>query len=95
MNRSILRQSLMGSFLITVICCTVSMSVAQQKRQRPSVAGDREILALPPNTVIPQEFYIERPTLKCAGFEWYVSGAYLLLFSLSCARLALRHLDKI
>ena len=43
-------------------------------QQRPPVAGDRNVNALPDDTVSPQEFYIERPTLKCAGFEWYVSG---------------------
>jgi hypothetical protein len=60
--------------LIAAMLCVAGSLTAQQRPPRPPVAGDREVSALPPDTVIPQEFYIERPTLKCAGFEWYVSG---------------------
>ncbi len=62
------------SNLIAAVLCVAGTAVAQQRPPRPSVVGDREITALPGDTVIPQDFYIERPTLKCAGFEWYVSG---------------------
>ena len=47
---------------------------AQSKKVRPPVVGDGKFYALPENTVVPQEFYVERPTLNNAGFEWYVSG---------------------
>ena len=62
------------SVVILAILCLGSSLPGQRNSQRPPVAGDREVNALPPNVVIPQEFHIERPTLKCAGFEWYVSG---------------------
>jgi hypothetical protein len=63
--------------LIAAVLCVAGIADAQQRPSRPPrppVAGDRNVGALPNDTVIPQEFYIERPTLKCAGFEWYVSG---------------------
>ena len=47
---------------------------AQSKEVRPPVVGDGKYYALPDNVVVPQEFYVERPTLNNAGFEWYVSG---------------------
>ena len=47
---------------------------AQSKELRPPVAGDGKFYALPNDTVVPQEFYVERPTLNNAGFEWFVSG---------------------
>ena len=51
-----------------------AISNAQSKKVRPPVAGDGKYYALPNETVVPQEFYVERPTLNNAGFEWYVSG---------------------
>ncbi|MBT5815251.1 MAG: hypothetical protein HOI15_13030 [Opitutales bacterium] len=62
-----------ASFLIVAVLFVASALTAQQRPRQP-IAGGRTINALPGDTVIPQEFYIERPTLKCAGFEWYVSG---------------------
>ena len=69
MPLSILRYLLIASFL-----CGASTANAQSKEVRPPVAGDSKYSALPDDTVIPQEFYMERPTLENAGFEWYVSG---------------------
>jgi hypothetical protein len=62
--------------LIAAVLFVAGTADAQRQTRppRPPVAGDREVGSLPGDTVIPQEFYIERPTLKCAGFEWYVSG---------------------
>jgi len=70
-------QSAIHFLTITALLCGASATDAQRigrNPTRPPVAGDREFDVLPPNTVIPQEFYIERPTLENAGFEWYVSG---------------------
>lgn len=67
--RIILCFSLAAAFLW---CANVAN--AQSKEVRPPVVGDRQYSILPEDTVIPQEFYIERPTLENAGFEWYVSG---------------------
>ncbi|MDA0349829.1 MAG: hypothetical protein O3C20_20770 [Verrucomicrobia bacterium] len=69
---SILRYLLIATFLCGA--CMVNAQRIGYNPTRPPVAGDDEINALPPDTVIPQEFYIERPTLENAGFEWYVSG---------------------
>ena len=68
-TRSILKLCLVAAFL-----CSLNITHAQSKEVRPPVAGDRQYTVLPEDTVIPQEFYIERPTLENAGFEWYVSG---------------------
>ena len=59
--------------IVTILIGAVAAN-AQSKKVRPPVAGDGKYYALPNDTVVPQEFYIERPTLNNAGFEWYVSG---------------------
>ena len=68
------RQSAIHFIMIAALLVGTSGANAQSKEVRPPVVGDREYSALPDDTVIPQEFYIERPTLENAGFEWYVSG---------------------
>lgn len=62
--------------LLSVSMLLVSSGItnAQSKKVRPPVAGDGKYYALPADAVVPQEFYVERPTLNNAGFEWYVSG---------------------
>ena len=59
---------------IVALLAGVCVAKAQSKKVRPPVAGDGKYYALPNDTVVPQEFYVERPTLNNAGFEWYVSG---------------------
>jgi len=66
--------TILSFFLTAVLLCVGSTAYAQSKEVRPPVVGDREYSVLPEDTVVPQEFYIERPTLENAGFEWYVSG---------------------
>ena len=65
-------QSPLHFLIVAALLFGASGANAQSNSTRPRIAG--EVNSLPANTVIPQEFYIERPTLKCAGFEWYVSG---------------------
>jgi hypothetical protein len=60
--------------MIAALLLGISVANAQSKKVRPPVAGDGKYDTLPDNTVVPQNFYIERPTLNNAGFEWYVSG---------------------
>ena len=63
-------------------CCVIISAVlflihdakAQSNTARPPVVGDRKNVTLPDDTVVPQGFYVERPTLNNAGFEWHVSG---------------------
>jgi len=65
-----------GIYLLPAVALLFGAGVAnaQPKEVRPPVAGDGKYYALPNDTVVPQEFYVERPTLNNAGFEWYVSG---------------------
>lgn len=60
--------------ILAALLTTANIANAQSKVVRPPVAGDGKYYALPDDTVIPQEFYVERPTLNNAGFEWYISG---------------------
>src|SRR4030042_5939591 len=62
------------SLTFILIIAMLSTAGSLDAQQRPPVAGDGNVNALPGDTVIPQEFYIERPPLKCAGFEWDISG---------------------
>ena len=68
------RQATIHFLMICALLFGASVSNAQSKKVRPPVAGDGKFFALPDDTVVPQEFYVERPTLNNAGFEWYVSG---------------------
>ncbi len=74
MKRTTFPQAIFEYLLIIAVALSPSFSNAQSKEVRPQVVGDREFTVLPDDTVVPQEFYIERPTLENAGFEWYVSG---------------------
>jgi len=67
-------QSTIHFLMIAALLFGASIANAQSKKVRPPVAGDGKFYALPDNTVVPQKFYVERPTLNNAGFEWYVSG---------------------
>ena len=67
-------QSTIHFLMIAALLFGASVANAQSKKVRPPVAGDGKFYALPDDTVVPQEFYVERPTLNNAGFEWYVSG---------------------
>ncbi len=67
-------QSFIKYGLVVAFMGWANFAHAQSKEVRPPVAGDSQYTALPEDTVIPQEFYVERPTLENAGFEWYVSG---------------------
>ena len=70
------RKPTFNSLFLMVVALLIGAGVAnaQSKKVRPPVAGDGKYYALPNDTVVPQEFYVERPTLNNAGFEWYVSG---------------------
>ncbi len=67
-------QSTIHFLMIAALLFGANVASAQSKKVRPPVAGDGKYYALPDDTVVPQEFYVERPTLNNAGFEWYVSG---------------------
>ena len=67
-------QSTVHFLMIAALLFGASVANAQSKKVRPPVAGDGKFYALPDDTVVPQEFYVERPTLNNAGFEWYISG---------------------
>ncbi len=71
------------SITFVVIAAVLSVAVAAEAQQPtrntyaprqpgPTVVG--RFNAVLGDAVIPMDFFIERPTLKCAGFEWYVSG---------------------
>ena len=68
------RNSKIHLLAIVALLLGANAANAQSKKVRPPVAGDGKYYALPNDTVVPQEFYVERPTLNNAGFEWYVSG---------------------
>lgn len=65
-------------FILALVAATLLSSLnhakAQSKQVRPPVVGDGQFNALPDDTVVPQNFYVERPTINNAGFEWYISG---------------------
>ncbi|QDV41128.1 hypothetical protein Enr13x_09660 [Stieleria neptunia] len=67
-------QSTIHSLMFAALLFGPSIASAQSKTVRPPVVGDGKFSALPDDTVVPQQFYVERPTLNNAGFEWYVSG---------------------
>ncbi|MFC1762316.1 hypothetical protein ACFL6U_09575 [Planctomycetota bacterium] len=64
----------MMSIVIVLFLCITGALVAQQHPSSAVVVGSSAQPSLSDDAVVPQEFYIERPTLQCAGFEWYVSG---------------------
>jgi hypothetical protein len=71
------RTSQMIIMIILFIAALLSVAGNADAQIHPSsqaVVGSRAQLTLPDDAVVPQDFYVERPTLLCAGFEWYVSG---------------------
>ena len=73
MTRRTTITTIISCIVIASVLCVTSSVLAQQNQASPPVVGG-DAPSLSDNTVVPQKFYIERPTLQCAGFEWYVSG---------------------
>jgi len=63
---------MLSRFITSIILCISSVAYAQNRSDTQSLVGRTSSLA--DDVVVAQKFYIERPTLLCAGFEWYVSG---------------------
>ena len=62
--------------MIAAVLFAASVANAQSKKVRPPVAGDGKFYALPNDTVIPQEFYVDRgiPISNLASFLPFPSG---------------------
>lgn len=80
MKASVWVMVLAGSIFVASGCNAVENSTTQQSsthsRTRLADAASVETTkaSTPANAITPGEFFVERPTLLCLGFRWYISG---------------------